>query len=65
MSAELIVITLVCFAGGVVLSMWHTRRRFRAHLADRIAREVERELARRALNRFAAQQQDSQQPPSA
>ncbi|MFA5938586.1 MAG: hypothetical protein WC809_04450 [Sinimarinibacterium sp.] len=65
MTVELILVTLACFAGGIALSVWHTRRRFRAHLAERIAREVERELARRAMARFAAQQQDSQERPPA
>lgn len=65
MNVELILITLACFAGGVALSVWHTRRRYRAYLAERIAREVERELARRAMARFTAQHRDSQERPPA
>lgn len=44
-----IALTLLAFIGGMGLSWWQARRRFRRHLADRIAREVEREMARRAL----------------
>lgn len=48
-----IALTVFAFAGGIALSWWQARRRFRRQLADRLAREVERELARRALAGFA------------
>lgn len=50
-----ITLTVLAFAGGVALSWWQARRRVRRQIADRLAREVERELARRALGKFAAQ----------
>jgi hypothetical protein len=40
---------VLCFAAGLALSVWQTRRRFRARLADRLAHEVEREIARRVV----------------
>ncbi|HEY0975245.1 MAG TPA: hypothetical protein VGE57_12190 [Solimonas sp.] len=49
MSTELLLLTILAFSIGIGLSLWHTRRRMRAHLAERIAREVERELARRIM----------------
>lgn len=56
MSTPLIVVTVLCFAAGVALSFWHARRRFRARVADRLARAVEQELARRALAQWAESQ---------
>lgn len=44
-----IILTVIAFAAGLGLSWWQARRRFRRHLADRLAREVEREMARRVL----------------
>jgi hypothetical protein len=49
MSPSLIIVSVLCFAVGIGVSIWQTRRRFRARLADRLAREVERELARRVV----------------
>lgn len=54
----LIPLTLVCFAVGVFLSRWQARKQYRAHMADRVAREVEKEIARRAVERFAEKQED-------
>lgn len=48
----MIALTVACFVGGILLSRWQARRRMRRHLAEQIALEVERELARRALARF-------------
>lgn len=44
-----ITLSLIAFAGGVGLSWWQARRRFRRRVADRLAREVEREMARRVM----------------
>ena len=33
-----IVLTAIAFAAGLGLSWWQARRRFRRHLADRLAR---------------------------
>ncbi|QHS09590.1 LapA family protein [Sinimarinibacterium sp. NLF-5-8] len=49
MSWPLVIVMVVCFGIGAALSFWTARRRMRAHLANRMAREVERELARRVL----------------
>lgn len=48
-----ITLTVLAFVGGVALSWWQARRRLRRELADRIAREVERDIARRALEAMA------------
>lgn len=53
----LIPLTLVCFVGGIFMSRWQARRHYRAHVADRFAHEVEKELARRAVERFAEKQE--------
>ncbi|MDX1495977.1 MAG: hypothetical protein R3352_00325 [Salinisphaeraceae bacterium] len=55
----LILLTLACFAGGILLSRWQTRRQYRAHVAERLAREVEKEIARRAVEKFAQQEGQS------
>lgn len=54
MSAPLIILTLICFAVGLGISMVQARRRARARLADAVAREVERRLAAMAIERVAA-----------
>ncbi|WP_420467645.1 hypothetical protein [Panacagrimonas sp.] len=56
------VLTAIAFAAGLGLSWWQARRRFRRHLADRLAREVEREMARRVL---ADLQTSGLKPPDA
>lgn len=48
----LVLLTFLCFAGGIFLSRWQSRRHFRANVAERMAREVEKELARRAVEKF-------------
>lgn len=51
----LVVLTLLCFGGGIFLSRWQARRQFRARLADQLAREVEKVIAREAVSRLAQQ----------
>lgn len=55
----LVLLTIACFAGGILLSRWQTRKQFRAHIADRLAREVEKEIARQAMEKFAQQENGS------
>ena len=49
MTVSLILLTALTFGLGIGLSVWHTRRKMRAELAERIARKVEQELARRII----------------
>jgi uncharacterized protein YneF (UPF0154 family) len=63
MSPGLILLTLLCFVAGIALSIWQTRRRFRARLADRLAHEVEREIARRVVADLRSGKLGAQQPP--
>ena len=53
MSIGVIIVSGLAFAIGLVASVLHTRRRVRAQLADRLAREAERRIAAEAVRRLS------------
>lgn len=54
MDIGLILLTLACFVGGILMSRWQARRHLRNHANDQMAREAEKELARRVLEKVAS-----------
>ncbi len=55
MDIGLILLTLLCFVGGIAMSRWQAKRHLRAHMSDRMAQEAEKELARQAVEKIARQ----------
>lgn len=63
MTVSLILLTALTFGIGIGLSVWHTRRKMRAELAERLARKVEQELARRIMAELSGTAPRPPNPP--